>query len=69
MLKFVNTYNRTIYQIYYHLYLINNFNYCAIKIITYFRAFVDNIFMEQQILFTLKKIRLNQIYNIIWNKS
>ena len=30
ILKFVDTFNRNIYRIYYHLYLSNNFNYCAI---------------------------------------
>ena len=36
--KFVDTYNRNIYRIYYHLYLSSDFNYCTILIITYFRA-------------------------------
>ena len=65
ILKFVYTYKRNIYRIYYHLYLSNNFNYCAIKIITYFRAFEDNILSRQQILFILKKLLLNKKYNII----
>ena len=68
ILKFVYTYNRNIYRIYYYLYLTNNFNYCAIWIITYFRAFGDNIFSGQQILFILKKLLLNKIHNIISNK-
>ena len=69
ILKFVDTYNRNIYRIYYYLYLSNNFNYCAIQIITYFRAFEDNIFSGQRILFILKKLLLKKIYNIISNKS
>ena len=54
-IKYFDIYNRNLYQIYCHLYLSNNFNYCAIYFITYFRAFVDNIFSGQQILFILKK--------------
>ena len=61
ILKFVDTYNRNIYRIYYHLYLSNNFIYCAIFIITYFRAIEDNIFSRQRILFILKKLLLNKI--------
>ena len=38
-----------IYRIYYHLYLTNDSNYCTILIITYFGAFVDNIFPGQRI--------------------
>ena len=56
VIKYVDIHNNNLYRIYYHLYLSNNFNYCAIQIITYFRAFVDNIFTEQQILFILKKL-------------
>ena len=69
ILKFVDSYNRNIHRIYYHLYLSNNFNYCAIQIITYFGAFEDNIFSIQRILFILKKLLLNKMYNIILNKS
>ena len=68
ILKFINTYNRNIYRIYYYLYLSNNFNYCSIQIITYFRAFEDNIFSGQRILYILKKLLLNKIYSIISNK-
>ena len=50
-IKYVDIYNRNLYRIYYHLYLSNNFNYFAIYIITYFRAFGDNIFSGQRILF------------------
>ena len=55
ILKFIDTYNRNIYRIYYHLYLTTDFNYCTILIITNFRAFADNIFTGQRIVFILKK--------------
>ena len=65
--KYVDIYNINLYRIYYHLYLSNNFNYCAIYIITYFIAFGDNIFSGQRILF--EEITLNKIYNIILTTS
>ena len=55
ILQFVDTYNKKINRIYYHLYLSNDFNYCTILIITNFRAFADNFFSGQRILFILKK--------------
>ena len=53
VIKYVDIYNTNLYRIYYHLYLSNNFNYCAIYIISHFRGFVDNIFSGQRILFIL----------------
>ena len=66
-IKYADIQNRNFYQIYYHLNLSNNFNYCEIYIITCFRAFGDNIFSGQQILF--EEVTLNRIYNIILNTS
>ena len=45
--KYVDIYNINLYRIYYHLYLCNNLNYCAIYILSYFRASVDKIFSGQ----------------------
>ena len=71
VVKYVDIYNRNFYRIYFHLYLGNNFNYCTILMITYFRAFLDIIFSGREILFILEKLLLNKFktYNMILNKS
>ena len=63
ILKFVDTY-KNFYGIY-HLYLSNNFNYCTISIITYFRAFANNISSGHGIFIYCKEITFNNVYNYI----